>query len=200
ARAATASPRRSASIGSTHPATGSHTSSGPPGASPNGSSTATGRPPSRRQSTLSSRSSSFVSVTSAAPGAASNARHSRSSVLPEPCGPYTPAVRSNGTHSSTPGGATDLPSRHPTARGSTPAITATTPPAQAPNGGGIESCPGPFDGVVPQRAAAAKVYFLPRASDDTRTPRGTTGVVPFWEVIAPGSGRWRSERLGGASQ
>ena len=42
---------------------------------------------------------------------------SRSRVLPDPCGPITPAVRSHGTHSSPPRGSCAGPSRHPTSSG-----------------------------------------------------------------------------------
>ena len=109
--------RRSATIGSTHPAIGSHTSGGRPGASPNGSSTATG-PRSLRRVMLSNRSSVLVSVTRAAPGASSSAGVSRSRVLPEPCGPITPAVRSHGHHNSPARGCRDVPIRQPTSLGS----------------------------------------------------------------------------------
>ena len=66
---------------------------------------------------VSSRSSALVRVTSAAPGADNSAGVSRSRVLPEPCGPYTPQVRSNGTHSSPDRGTAPVPSRQPTCAG-----------------------------------------------------------------------------------
>ena len=47
-----------------------------------------------RRATVSSRSSSLVRVTSAGPSWASRAGASRSRVLPEPCAPNTPVVRS----------------------------------------------------------------------------------------------------------
>ena len=43
---------------------------------------------------------------------------SRSNVLPEPWGPMTPAVRSQGTHSCPPRGSCASPRRHPTWVGS----------------------------------------------------------------------------------
>ena len=61
----------------------------------------------------SSRSSVLVRVTRAAPGAASRAGMSRSRVLPDPCGPMTPAVRSHGTHSCPPRGSCAAPSTPP---------------------------------------------------------------------------------------
>ena len=72
---------------------------------------------------VSSRSSALVSVTSAAPGAPSSAGVSRSSVLPEPCGPITPAVRSHGTHNCPPRGSCPEPRRQPTVCGSKRAAT-----------------------------------------------------------------------------
>ncbi len=75
-----------------------------------------------------SRSSTFVKVTSAAPGASSRAGVSRSRVLPEPCGPYTPAVRSNGTHSGPVRGTLPTPSRQPTDAG----VNFSRPPAVLP--------------------------------------------------------------------
>ena len=56
----------------------------------------------------------MVKVTSAAPGADSSAGVSRSKVFPDPCGPYTPQVRSNGTHSSPQRGTLPTPRRQPT--------------------------------------------------------------------------------------
>ena len=92
---------------------GSHTSSGRPTASPNGSRTATGRSWVCRRVTDSSRSSTLVRVTRAAPGASRRAGSSRSRVLPEPWGPMTPAVRSHGTHSSPPRGSRARPRCQP---------------------------------------------------------------------------------------
>ena len=105
--------RRSASIGSTHPSIGSHTNCGNPGANPNGSRTATG-PRLERDVIVSKRSSVFVNVTNAAPGAANNAGVNRSRVLPDPCGPITPAVRSHGHHNWPALGCLARPIRQPT--------------------------------------------------------------------------------------
>ena len=60
---------------------------------PNGSSTTQGRSSPDRTAKLSSRSSTLVKVTNAAPGAPRSAGASRSRVLPLPCGPMTPVVR-----------------------------------------------------------------------------------------------------------
>src|SRR5262249_48316478 len=118
------------------PATGSHTTSGTPGAIPNGSSTATGRSPLQRSSSVSSRSSSFVSVTNAAPGAANSAGVSRSSVFPDPCGPYTPAARSTATPPPAPAGAWPRPTPQPTPWGRTRFTTPPPGPPRTSHGGG----------------------------------------------------------------
>ena len=77
-----------------------------------------GLPPVERSGSDRSRSSGLVSVTSAAPGALMSAGVSRSSVFPDPCGPMTPAVRSQGHHSAPDLGWWPTPIRHPTCAGS----------------------------------------------------------------------------------
>ena len=74
----------------------------------------------------------MVKVTNAAPGADSNAGVNTSRVLPHPCGPYTPVVRSNGTHSPLVRGTAPRPNGQPTCAGSNRALTAAAPTGPEP--------------------------------------------------------------------
>ena len=80
--------RRSATNGFAQPAIGSHTNDGNPGANPNGSNTATGPTPERRDNDK-NKSSGFVNVTNAAPGAVKKKRPPRRSTRSKSGGTVT---------------------------------------------------------------------------------------------------------------